>query len=218
MDTPDFFDFHSKFLSSTVTAYSIGLKTVLDPSGKILLESDDDKLTLGDYKGIDFPVVFKQEKGKKWDDILNTGYVSLYLISDKLKAVLEENNLTGWKTYPTKLVDKKGVEILGYHGFSIVGRCDPVDYSKSEIIEKQIREDGPFWTYYKGIHIDLEKWDGSDFFLPKGTFAIYVTSKVADLMKKNKITNLRLENLADSEIDESTVKLSYKNRNFLTNQ
>lgn len=210
MNIHDFFGFYSKLSSSAVSAYPIGLKNILDPSGNVLLESENYELILGEYKGIDFPVLFKQERGKNWDDILTTGWPGLYVISDKLKMVLEENNLTGWKTYPIKLTDKKDNEILGYQGFSITGRCDPIDYGKSQIIKKQIREGGPFWNYYRGIYIDLDKWDGSDFFLPRGSFGIKVTSKVADLLKKNKISNLFLENLADVEIMESAVKLPDK--------
>ena len=60
----------------------------------------------GKYEGIDFPVIFKQEMGKKWTDILDIDWSNLYLISSKIKAVLEENKLTGWKTFPVKVYDK----------------------------------------------------------------------------------------------------------------
>lgn len=200
MDIDEFFDFSSNFSASTVRAYAIDLMDILDSSGDILLESDHNKLIMGDYKGISFPVVFKQEKGRKWDDILTTGWVSLYLISDKLKSVLEENKLTGWKTFPIKLLDKKGNEITGYHGFSVVGLCGPIDHTKSEIFQKKLSEGGTLCNFYKGRYIGFDKWDGSDFFHPEGNFGIIVTSRAAEVLRKNKITNLFLENLAEVEI------------------
>lgn len=152
------------------------------------------------YEGISFPVIFKQEYGKKLQDILDTGWVSLFLISDKLKAVLEENALTGWKTFAVKVLDKKGQEIQGYHGLSIVGRCGKINYSKSEIIEKRLVPNAPLGKYYKGSYVSLDEWDGSDFFLPEKYFGIIITSRAAEVLKKNKLTNIRLENLAEIEM------------------
>ncbi|HRD54959.1 MAG TPA: hypothetical protein PLC42_01035, partial [Parachlamydiaceae bacterium] len=110
-----FFEFSSKYVSSTFMACY------------------DDKinelnLIKGDYIDVNFPIIFKHEEGKKLTDILDTGYVGLFLISDKLKVFLEKNQLTGWKTFPIKIYDKKKIEISGYHGFSIIGRCKSIYY------------------------------------------------------------------------------------------
>ena len=161
--------------------------------------NDHWNLIKGKYEGINFPVAFKQEYGKKFADILGTGWPSLYLISDRMKSILEENKLTGWKVFPIKLYDKKGNEIQGYHGFSITGQCSPVDFGKSEIIEKRLVSHGPLCKYYKGLIVD--GWDGSDFFTPEGTYETLMTKKAADALKKNKITNLRMKNLADFQIN-----------------
>ena len=199
MDIKDFFSFGSKPLSSTIQASAVGLKA--DENGV----SDYWNLIKGKYAGIDFPVIFKQEYGKKLTDILNTGWPNLYLISDRMKAILEENGLTGWQTFPIKLYDKKGNGIIGYHGFSIVGSCGPTSFAKSEIIEKRMVPTGPICKYYKGIFIDLNKWDESDFFTPEKTYQIIITKKSADILKKNKITNMRLENLAEYEMDVDSI-------------
>jgi hypothetical protein len=103
-----FFDFNSKNVGSTFQASPIELRN----KGKIIYNS----LIFGKYKGINFPVIFKQTEGKKPTDILDTGYTSLFLISNKLKTVLEANHFTGWKIYPIKLYDKKENEIEGYFG------------------------------------------------------------------------------------------------------
>ncbi len=183
----DFFDFSSTLVSTTVQAYSIDLNI------------NHRNLIKGEYQGIDFPVTFKQEDGNKLRDILDTGYPSLYLISERMKQLLEEHQLTGWKVFPILLYDKKGKEIAGYHGFSITGHSGPISYKKSEIIEFRRVPHGSLCRYYKGISID--NWDGSDFFTPKGTYQTCITRKVADILKKNKISNLHLENFTEYQID-----------------
>ncbi len=211
----DFFNFGSRLVSSTVQAHAIGLKT-----GENGVD-DHWNLVKGIYKGISFPITFKQDYGKKFTDILDTGWPCLYLISDKMKSILEENCLTGWQTFPIKLYDKKGNEISGYHGFSLTGRCGPTTYKKSTIFEKRLVPTGPICKFYKGVFID--SWDGSDFFTPKGTYHTLISKKAEKVLKENKLTNIRIENLAECEIDVYNVRkrgikgFIYKIKNFISN-
>lgn len=186
MDVKKFFDFGSKPASSTVQAHLVDTNI------------DHLKLIKGDYTGIEFPVVFKQEYGSKLYDLLDTGHAGFLLISDRMKSVLEENKLTGWKTFPIKLYDKEGEEILGYHGFSVIGKCGPTNYKNCEIIKKRLVPKGPLCQYYKGVTIDT--WDGNDFVTPEGTYETFITRKAADILKKHRISNMYLQNLADSEM------------------
>lgn len=193
----DKYSFGSKFLSSTFQAHAIGLN---NKGGDGLYEYH--KLLLGNYEGINFPVVFKQEGGKKISDILDTGTATLFLISDLLKDTFEEHSFSGWKTFPVTVLNYKEEEVAGYHGFSITGRCGEVDYSKCEIIEKQMVPNAPAMKYYKGIHVDLDKWDGSDFFIPEKYFGIIVSQKVRDVLMDIKATNVELVKLTEIEIPE----------------
>ncbi len=106
-----------------------------------------------------------------------------------------------------KILNKKEEEIKAYHGFSVTGKCGPIDYGKSEIIEKRIGPGKPLIKYYKGTYIGLDKWDGNDFFIPEETIKIVVTKSVRDILRRSKLTNVCLKNLSDSEISESTVKM-----------
>jgi len=198
----NFYEFESRLSSSTIQAHAVGLEDIPLKDG---LEAHW-HLILGNYTNISFPVVFKQAYGKKVEDILDTGWPSLYLVSDKFKTVLEESNFTGWKLFAIKVLDKKNLEILVYHGFSITGRCGPIDYCKSEIIEKRLVPNGPLTKYYKGISFELDKWDKSDFFLLQGNFGIKITQKVAEALKKSKLTNIRLENISEIETDFFTIQ------------
>lgn len=193
MNAKDFFDFRSQLLSSTVQAYAVGLE-----KGENGIDNHWN-LIKGIYQGIKFPVIFKQECGEKLKDILDTGWPSLYLISDRLKTILEEDDITGWKAFPIELYDKKNNEISGYHGFSIIGQCSHTNYDNCEVIERRLVPHGPVCKFYKGVSI--ENWDGSDFFTPEETYETFITKKAADVLRRKKITNLRLINLADSETD-----------------
>ncbi len=160
------------------------------------------RIVKGNYTGIGLPINFKQSSGRKWTDVLNPNSVSMYVISKRLVELLEKNNITGWKNYPIMLLDKEGKEVGDYTGFSIIGRCGAVDYAKSEIHEKQLVPNGTKSKYYKGLHVGLDKWDGSDFFIPEGTLQIIITEKVKHIIKKHKITNVVLQSLAEYEISE----------------
>ena len=195
MGINDFFTLDSKLLSSTFQARPINLKRDVDNNFQ---EWD---LIKGNYAEIDFPVIFTQDHGKKLTDILDTGWPGLFLISDRLKKILEENKLVGWKTFPIKVYDKKKNEILGYHGFSITGRCGPIDYKKAEICERQSVPTRPFYKVYKGLYVGLDKWDRSDFFIPNESMFFIVTNKAAEILQKNKVTNLVLKNLSNVEMD-----------------
>ncbi len=207
MDISHFYRLGSKLLMATIQAHPLNLNYTEDANR----QDDVARLLLGNYKNITFPVVFKQSYGHQQRDVLDTGTAILLLISDKMKTVLEENNLTGWKTFPIHLLDKKGVEISGYHGWSITGRCGKIDYSKSEIIQKRLVPTGPLSDFYRGTFIGLDKWDGSDFFIPDKYYGIMVTDKATAILKKAKLSNLTFINLADTEIISFSVKVHIEN-------
>ena len=204
MEIKDFFRFRSDHRSSTFQGSAVNIGRNKDGV------SNRDNLILGKYEGINFPVGFKEERGKKLVDILGTGWPNLYLISDRMKLILEENKLTGWKTFPITVYDKKKNEILGYHGFSVTGRCGPIDYTKAEIIETRAIPEGPLYKAYKGLYVGLDKWDGSDFFIPENSRCFIINTKTAEILKEDKITNIQLDNLTEIEtplfifLDENT--------------
>ena len=176
------------------------------------------ELLYGRYDNFDMPVIFQQKPsygGNKFTDFLNTGYANLYPISDKVLDILIENNITGWKTYPIEVFDKKGNEVPGYHGFSIIGRCKDLDISLlKERVAVQYYESGPIREYYKGFPLDLSTWDGSDIFLLSGTGWSFITKRVYSLFKKHKITNIRYEKVTDHLITDFNREKYYINKDF----
>lgn len=203
MEINSFFRFSSKLSSSAFQVGAMGLNKTKNKDSDFF---DEFKLIQGLYDRLSFPIVFKHYSGTKLYDVLDTGWASLYLISDRLKATLQKTSLTGWKTYPVKVLDKNSNEISGYNGFSIIGRSGSIDYTKSEIIEKRRSPNAPLRKFYKGLHFGLEKWDKSDFFLPEKNYGPIVTERAAEILNKNKFTNIELKNLSDVEMNEYTAR------------
>ena len=137
----DFYTFDSKGYLTTVSVFPDLCEPLM---GDAAFNFMNNKIIKGDWSGLEFPLVFhKIENGKKLRDVLDMRYVSAYLISDRMKNILEENKITGWKSYPVVIHHKKGSIIEGYNGFSIVGKSGPMDPRRQPT------------EYY------VRKWDGS---------------------------------------------------------
>ncbi|MDY5043654.1 MAG: hypothetical protein SPF15_06610, partial [Candidatus Cryptobacteroides sp.] len=78
-------------------------------------------LNYGDLSRYEFPIVFRQSKtfGSKIHEINPTNGVSYPIVSDRVISILEDNGITGWKTYPIILYDKHGNRLDGYNGFYV---------------------------------------------------------------------------------------------------
>ena len=155
-------------------------------------------------KDIHFPVTFQEYQYTRLRAFLSAS-LGPFLISADFKAELEKHGITGWKTFPIRLLDKKGVEMPGYEGFSITGRCGPRDRSKATLVEKENRY-GKFY-YHKGVFLDLNTWDGSDIFIERYYWTEMISPKAAEVFKKQNA--LQLMPLSEVEVDISDYKWMY---------
>lgn len=193
----NFYSFETKFLRSAFTA---------------LVQTDDKNvlcdpgLLTGDYRNISLPLIFRHESGSKFCDLMDMGGL-IYLISERTRSLFVSSGLSGWKTFAVKVYDKSGNLVDGYHGFSVTGKCGPISYDMTRYVDKQHVPNGPITRYFKGILIGIDQWDGSNFFLPQDNTGIIVTQKVADIVNKNKLTNIDLINLKDIEAPEYSLKI-----------
>ncbi len=153
-----------------------------------------DHLLSGEFEYYSFPIKFHQyaESGKRFRDIIDAGW-PLFLISDKVYELLKDFNITGWRTYPIELYDKKDHLISGYNGFSITGRGGKFD--KNYELGYFDKEKHHFGATTRGVY-DLNNWDGSDFFIINPRWII-VTERVMKLLRKNKIDAIEYEKLSD---------------------
>ncbi|MDR1591774.1 MAG: hypothetical protein LBS16_02670 [Prevotellaceae bacterium] len=138
-------------------------------------------------------------------DVISTGKAYIYLLSKRVISLMHENDITGWKTYPVTLYGREQNIINGYSLLAITGRCGNIDWSRSDIVKKQLAPDVPFVDVLRGMYFDPETWDGSDFFGIEGQGYILVTQKVRNLFEKNKITNATFTNLKDYETLRSSI-------------
>ncbi len=162
-------------------------------------DSINSHLIRADFKNINFPLVFTHDEGYKLLDLIGTTWAGLYLISDRARDIFLENRFSGWTHYSIELYDEKGRAISGYCGLSVSGRCGPIDFSSAPTIQKRIGPTTPLTNYYVGLPIGLDQWDGSDFFLPSGSYHIIISKAVANAILKNKLKNIELECLAEIE-------------------
>ena len=139
---------------------------------------------------IAFPVVYRHFEGNRMCDMLDMRFDGhCFLISDRMKQLLEVNHITGWKSFPVLLFDKKGNEISGYNGFTVIGRGGEMDFL---LPPEQI----PFAEDRSYVHWRKEQWDGSDIFRIFPNYLV-ITSRTKDILKKNKITSAEYRPLSD---------------------
>lgn len=182
----DFYAFHSCGYMTTFAASAEEFEKYLDVKDGSAARIFYSNLILGDYKDIHFPVIYHElrggSSGKRMRDILDTRYPPLYLISDRFKAILEKSGITGWKSYPIVLYDKKGNQIEGYNGFSIIGRAGKMQKFDQPPLEYGYSADAD------GCYFHIDTWDGSDIFNTESSWYIIVTERFIKVLIENKIT------------------------------
>ena len=135
-----------------------------------------------------------QTKRPRRADFVGGSPSGIYLISDKFKSVLEENDVACWSTYPIDLSSLQGQPITGYHGLTVNGRCGPVHWSQRDRVWIPPPVPQGQGTYgWKGFPFDKDEWDGSDIFVSSdNNTSILVTDRLKSILQQEKITNLEL--------------------------
>lgn len=195
MTLKDFYEFNSRNYLTTFCVHSDIWKEALKRKNSELAWKIYWDLELGNYEGYEFPIVFREvagESGKQMRDVLDNRSIRTYLISDRMRDLLIDNNITGWECYEIEMYDKKGNIVSGYNGFSVTGKCNDMVKIDFENIIKDKKRD---YFEAKGAMFDIEKWDGSDIFRAGGWRII--TKKVYELFKKHKITAIEMTRMTD---------------------
>ena len=151
----------------------------------------DNLLNYGDLSRYEFPIVFRQSKtfGSKIHEINPSDGVCYPIVSDRVISILEDNGITGWKTYPIILYDKHGNRLDGYNGFYVdVMQGMGLDFEPPQDRCDKTTEDWK-WIVTKRGWLDITNWDGRDF--TRAGWGIIVTERVVKLFKKEKVTGIR---------------------------
>lgn len=145
-------------------------------------------------------MVFKRVKGKKYADLLFTGWPGLFLISDKVVDILRKNSIIGWEVFPAK-IEFSELAAVEYFGLMITGKCGKIDSSKSKILMVS-NPNRNFHVSMKkmGIYFDIGTWDRSEIFSPSGTNYICLTNRVKKILENAMLTNIDFRKITEMEV------------------
>jgi hypothetical protein len=129
-------------------------------------------------------------------DVLWIGVVELVVSPRFLDAL---TGCSGWSTFPVELIDGHGNDVPGYAGLAVSGRCDRVVHDLA-----RVKTDGR-WPEYVGLLFDPDRWDGSDIFYPRRGSGPIVTKRLADRLRRAKVTNIIITPLPEVTRDKGMV-------------
>jgi hypothetical protein len=121
------------------------------------------------------PVLYRYHMGASPSDLIATTVPGRYLLSNRILEVLKSARITGWSTYPIRILGRNGDELGGYHGFSVLGRAGLPDESRYQVVGVFPR--GGF-VRVRGLTVNEKTWDGRDVFLMEGTRHICISQPV----------------------------------------
>ena len=157
-----------------------------------------DCLSQGAFQARD-PIQFDVAQGSETCDILWTQLVTSVCISERVVRLLQQNDVSGWSTYPVEVLDNSGRLLADYHGLSVTGALCFADYSRSTVITKPPpAAGGRSYDVYRGLYFDADEWDGSDMFWV-GRVRV-VVEKVKKVFEQNNVGNVCFTSLIEREI------------------
>jgi len=81
----------------------------------------------------DEPIRYRSFIGENAMDLIGTGFVGRYLLSDRIFAIFEKASLTGWASYPVEITGRNGETIRGYRGIAVTSAIPRVQLARMDI-------------------------------------------------------------------------------------
>lgn len=124
----NYYDFDSKRSLTSLCVTPLVFEQAINNG--LYMNGINRKLMTGEYPLDDSPIVYLKEpcSRNKLVDVLPILAVAAFVISTKLRDMLIENNVTGWKSFDIIIRKRNGEEIPGYCGFAVTGR-NPKTYA-----------------------------------------------------------------------------------------
>jgi hypothetical protein len=108
-------------------------------------------------------------------------------------------DVTGWETFPVRVIGSNDEEVTGYEGLRVTGRSSVITIDKvhSDLVYEN-RKHGSF-PYYKGLYFDVASWDGSDLFAASdmGTAWVLATEKTKVAFERSGAQNIEFTPISD---------------------
>ncbi len=127
----------------------------------------------------------------RWDiggavphDVVHVSEGVSLLLSSSVVSAMRSANLTGFDAVPCELTDKHD-EIHEFWFLVVLGRCGPIDDSRSVLVEKDYP--GGRVPAMQGVYFPETSWDGSNVFCPepsRGT--VFMDRKAREAMESVK--------------------------------
>lgn len=138
---------------------------------------------IGEYIPVEPVTVHQAMGGEPWEVIWGD-QIGALAVAQRVVNVLRAGNFSGWSAYHVVIYDDQGKEIQGYSGIAVTGRCGPIDYKRSRLVEVDT-----LIPDYVGLYFDPESWDGADlFFADRGR--PFVVSEVRNALETADVSNL----------------------------
>jgi hypothetical protein len=136
-------------------------------------------------------------------DVIWTTSAHPLILHCRIANLLREQGVKGWRSYPVQVVDKSGEVYDQYEAIGIIGRCDPIDLSRSVVTLKKLP--GGWVPQFLGNYFPEQSWDGSDMFMERPdaktvvTAKIFVTEKTRQVFAEAEVENVMFERLTEIE-------------------
>jgi hypothetical protein len=171
------------------------------------------KLAVDDYEGLiglirgerqlPRPLAVHLDREDSPQDIIWLENAAGAIISDRVVALFQQHELTGWTTYPVTLISPGGTMHSGYHGLGVTGRCGPLNWTDRQPL---VAASDSRYALYRGYVFDADTWDGSDLFLWELTPGLelfadfpFVTGAVKAALENGGVANVWLRSLTEIE-------------------
>ena len=148
---------------------------------------------------IDAPLGFEISSGTSEVDLVASEDPPLCLFSSEMKLLLQRHDLTGWGTFPIKLVSRTLNLTRHYEGFTVSGRCGKVQNHRSTKVTCLPPPGGRSYQAYKGLFFEEMSWDGTDIFMPEDVSYIIVSARTQAIFVEKRLSNLDFIRLPDFE-------------------
>jgi len=129
--------------------------------------------------------------------LLGTQVASIQTFSNRVLNAFSAAGVTGWKAAPAIVTNSLGQPVPNYGLLIVTGRSGPIDNSRSVQADWLIHGKTTAKKAWKGLYFEDGTWDGSDLFAPLGSAFFFATSKVKDVLEREKATNVDLEPLSE---------------------
>ena len=153
----------------------------------------------GEYDGTD-PIKLKVIRGKAWTDVTWSCFYPL--VSQSVLTALITNSITGWRAYPTEIVNGPQPSEERF-ALGITGRCSEITFDTKDPDNWVVRKNSiGILERSAKLKVDMSKWDGSDIFMSEtyNRTIKCVTNRFVAIFAESRAAGIRFVPAAEAEM------------------